>query len=359
MPELEDNGPGRGGPTSPPPDDAAAAAPGESIMDLDLDVYSPWPMMDHQLHFAASPLFLSASDQPSSPLYAFSCRSEDKLAAAAAAAGVRLSDCSRFVAYHHKSETEAPTEDSDREKLSSPYLGLMAFENPDGYCIIKERMTQALCDFKESTEQLVLAQVWAPVKNGGRYVLTTSGQPFVLGPNTNGLHQYRIVSMMYLFSADGGNDGELGLPEYSRLDRALHYNVQGTLALPVFEPSGQSCIGVLELIMTSERINYAPMVDKVCKALEAVNLKSSEILDHPSTQICNEGRHNALAEILEIVTVTCETHKLPLAQTWVPFQHRSVLVNGGGVKKRFCMSTTDVAFYVVDASYVGLSGSLC
>ncbi|XP_039169464.1 LOW QUALITY PROTEIN: protein NLP6-like, partial [Eucalyptus grandis] len=283
---------------------------------------------------------------------------------------------------HHNSETEAPTEDSDREKLPSPYLGLTAFENPDGYCIINERMTQALRDFKESTEQLVLAQVWAPVKNGGRYVLTTSGQPFVLGPNTNGLHQYRIVSMMYLFSADGGNDEELGLPsrvfqqklpewthnvqyytskEYSRLDHALHYNVQGTLALPVFEPSGQSCVGVLELIMTSRRINYAPVVDKVCKALEsflrAVNLKSSEILDQLLNQICNEGRHNALAEILE--------HKLPLAQTWVPCQHRSVLANGGGVKKscssfdgscmaQVYMSTTDVAFYVVDAHMWGI-----
>lgn len=246
-------------------------------------------------------------------------------------------------------------------------------------------MTQALRDFRESTEQLVLAQVWAPVKNGGRYVLTTSGQPFVLGPNTNGLHQYRMVSMMYLFSADWGNDGELGLPgrvfrqklpewtpnvqyytskEYLRHDHALHNNVQGTLALPVFEPSGQSCVAVLELIMTSQRINYAPVVDKVCKALEAVNLKSSEILDHPSTQICNEGRHNALAEILEILTVTCETHKLPLAQTWVPCQHRSVLANGGGLKKscssidgscmaQVCMSTTDVAFYVVDAHMWG------
>lgn len=73
-------------------------------------------------------------------------------------------------------------------------------------------MTQALRYLKESTEQLVLAQVWAPVKNGDRYILTTSGQPFVLGADTNGLHQHRTVSMMYLFSADGGNDGELGLP---------------------------------------------------------------------------------------------------------------------------------------------------
>lgn len=81
-------------------------------------------------------------------------------------------------------------------------------------------------------------------------------------------------------------------------------------------------------------------------------------------QICNEGRQNALAEILEILTVVCETHKLPLAQTWVPCMHRSVLAYGGGLKKsctsfdgscngQVCMSTTDVAFYVVDAHMWG------
>lgn len=81
-------------------------------------------------------------------------------------------------------------------------------------------------------------------------------------------------------------------------------------------------------------------------------------------QICNEGRQNALAEILEILSVVCETHKLPLAQTWVPCRHRSVLAYGGGLKKscssidgscmgQVCMSTTDVAFYVVDGHMWG------
>ncbi|XWS61582.1 hypothetical protein CRYUN_Cryun07bG0137900 [Craigia yunnanensis] len=250
---------------------------------------------------------------------------------------------------------ENPKEDNDNGRLSSPFLGLLPLENPDSYCVIKERMTQALRNFKESTEHHVLAQVWAPVKNGGQYVLTTLGQPFVLDPHSNGLNQYRTVSLMYMFSVDGESDGQLGLPgrvfwqkllewtpnvqyyssrEYSRLDHALHYNVQGSLALPVFEPSRQSCVGVLELVMTSQKINYAPEVDKVCKALEAVNLKSSEILDHPSTL------------------------------TWVPCRHRSVLAYGGGLKKsctsfdgscmgQVCMSTTDVAFYVVDAHMWG------
>lgn len=81
-------------------------------------------------------------------------------------------------------------------------------------------------------------------------------------------------------------------------------------------------------------------------------------------QICNEGRQKALAEISEILTVVCETHKLPLAQTWVPCRHRSVLAIGGGLKKscssfdgscmgQICMSTTDVAVYVVDAHMWG------
>ncbi|XP_042021057.1 protein NLP6-like isoform X1 [Salvia splendens] len=353
--------------------------PPDLLMDLDLDLDASWPL-DHI--FAAPPFLLSTSDQPCSPLWAFS---DDNNTVAAPA--FRFSDSSKIFSYSGNPDaaTEGAHENYDKKKLPTPLMGLVPIDNPDGSCIIKQRMTQALRYFKDLTEQHVLAQVWAPVKNGSRYVLTTSGQPFVLDPNSNGLHQYRLVSLSYMFSVDGDTDGDLGLPgrvfrqklpewtpnvqyytskEFPRLSHALNYNVRGTLALPVFEPSGQSCVGVLELIMTSQKINYAPEVDKVCKALEAVNLKSSEILDHQSTQICNEGRQNALAEILEIITVVCETHTLPLAQTWVPCRHRSILANGGGFKKscssfdgscmgQVCMSTTDVAFYVVDANMWG------
>lgn len=81
-------------------------------------------------------------------------------------------------------------------------------------------------------------------------------------------------------------------------------------------------------------------------------------------QICNEGRQAALAEILHVLTVVCETHKIPLAQTWAPCRHRSILSNGGGLKKsctsfdgscmgNVCMSTSDIAFYIVDAHMWG------
>ncbi|PIN25837.1 hypothetical protein CDL12_01418 [Handroanthus impetiginosus] len=370
--------------TSRQPAQPPSSAP-EVLMDLDLDLDGSWPL--DQIFAAAasnpsSPFLLTNTEQPCSPLWAFS--DENNHGNFVAGASFRLSDSSRIFPYAHPDmPTENALGDDDKRKLPSPFMGLMPIDNLDGSCIIKERMTQALRYFKDLTEQHVLAQVWAPVKNGGRYMLTTSGQPFVLDPNSNGLHQYRLVSLTYMFSVDG--DTDLGLPgrvfrqklpewtpnvqyysskEFPRLNHALHYNVRGTLALPVFEPSGQSCVGVLELIMTSQKINYAPEVDKVCKALEAVNLKSSEILDYQSTQICNEGRQNALAEILEIITVVCETHTLPLAQTWVPCRHRSVLANGGGFKKtcssfdgscmgQVCMSTTDVAFYVVDAHMWG------
>ncbi|CAA7397462.1 unnamed protein product [Spirodela intermedia] len=247
-------------------------------------------------------------------------------------------------------------------------------------CIIKGKMAQALRCFKESTDQHVLVQVWAPVKNGGRQVLTTSEQPFVLDPHIISLLQYRTVSLAYLFSVDGHSDGDLGLPgrvfsrqlpewtpdvqyysskEYPRLTHALNYNVKGSLALPVFEHSYQRCVGVVELIMTSQKINYADEVDKVCKALEAVNLKSSEMLGHPSVQIFNEGHQAAMSEILEVLTIVCEMHKLPLAQTWVPCRHGRCLTHDGDKNtivlgqdepypEQLCMSTTDAAFYIVE-----------
>uniref|UniRef100_A0A1J3HZB4 Protein NLP6 n=1 Tax=Noccaea caerulescens TaxID=107243 RepID=A0A1J3HZB4_NOCCA len=356
----------------------------------DLDLGCSWPL--DQITFASnfrSPVIFSSSEQPFSPLWSFS-----ETASISGDAGGELSSPAgapsptRFTDYSVLLPSSESETTKDNNQIPSPLWGIMPSENQDSHCLIKAKMTQALRYLKESTEQQqqhVLAQVWAPVKSRGRYVLTTSGQPFVLGPNSNGLHQYRMVSLTYMFSVDSERDGELGLPgrvfrkklpewtpnvqyysskEFSRLGHALHYNVQGTLALPVFEPTRQLCVGVVELIMTSPKINYAPEVEKVCKALEAVNLKTSEILNHESTQICNEGRQNALAEILEILTVVCETYKLPLAQTWVPCRHRSVLAFGGGFKKscssfdgscmgKVCMSTSDLAVYVVDAHVWG------
>ncbi|PIA51849.1 hypothetical protein AQUCO_01000024v1 [Aquilegia coerulea] len=354
-------------------------------MDFDFDIDSSWPFdrniftsnpssPNYLLSLASSPLRNPTfSEHQSFPNWVFLDEDDEKSSFKANS----LSNCNTI--------NGNSVRDKNKRKFLPASVGMLPVEMQDGSSVIKEKMLQALQHFKESMDQHILAQIWAPVKKGDHYVLTTSGQPFVLDPQSNGLLQYRTVSLMYMFSLEGESDGELGLPgrvfrqklpewtpdvqyysskEYPRLNHALCYNVRGTLALPVFEPSKQSCLGVIELIMMSQKINYAPEVDKVCKALEAVNLKSSDSLDHPSFQICNDGRQYALAEILEILTVVCETHRLPLAQTWVPCQHRKILADGGGVEKscmsfdgscmgQVCMSTTDVAFYVVDAHMWG------
>ncbi|KAM1851087.1 hypothetical protein ACFX13_015197 [Malus domestica] len=356
----------------------------DALMDFDFDLDVLWPLDPiHFLSYPTSPLLLPPNDQPCTPSWAFSDCDVESDYRLAGHVGQALSDCSQFVSCNSNSVTEGSTETKNNRMLPSPFSGLEPLESSNGYSLFNEKITQALRYLKELTDQPVLAQFWAPVKDGNRYVLTTLGQPFVLDPQCIRLHQYRMACLMYMFSVDGESDGVLGLlgrvfqhklpewtpnvqyysiKEYARLRHAQQYNVQGTLALPVFEPSGRSCVGVLELIMISPLINYGPEVDKVCKALEAVGLKSSEILDHPSRQIqiCNEGRQTALAEILKILIVVSETHKLPLAQTWVPCMHRNVLAYDGGLKKsctsfdgssmeQVCMSTTDVAFYIVDA----------
>ncbi|CAH8314282.1 unnamed protein product [Eruca vesicaria subsp. sativa] len=393
MCEPDDDNNARNGVTPPP------SRSREILMDVDdLELDGSWPLDQITYLSSSNRMISSSSEQPCSPLWAFSdggvtgnnaitggYDGEKISCGASGVSSFRLADYPLFLPYSSPSVAETTTEKHSNFNFPSPLMSLVPSENTDHYCVIKERMTQALRYFKESTEQHVLAQVWAPVRKNGRDFLTTLGQPFILNPNGNSLNQYRMISLTYMFSVDSDCDVDLGLPgrvfrqklpewtpnvqyysskEFSRLDHALHYNVRGTLALPVFNLSGDSCIGVVELIMTSEKIHYAPEVDRVCKALEAVNLKSSEILDHQTTQICNESRQNALAEILEVLTVVCETHNLPLAQTWVPCQHGSVLANGGGLKKnctsfdgscmgQVCMSTTHMACYVVDAHVWG------
>ncbi|KAH9315611.1 hypothetical protein KI387_024238, partial [Taxus chinensis] len=251
--------------------------------------------------------------------------------------------------------------------------------------LLKERMMEALRYINASNGKNVLAQVWVPVKRDGKRVLTTFGQPYALDPGSDKLINFRTVSLNYEFSAEENPDGNLGIPgrvflrklpewtpnvqyynskEYPRVIHAQVFNVRGTLALPVFESENQSCIGVVELIMTKQKIHYATDVEKVCKALEAVNLRSSEFLDHQKSQIYNESRQAVLPEILEVLTAVCETHKLPLAQTWVPCRHYKVCANGNdkkgsciGVNNRsagqVCMSTIVEACYVADARLRG------
>ncbi|KAA8526123.1 hypothetical protein F0562_007777 [Nyssa sinensis] len=246
--------------------------------------------------------------------------------------------------------------------------------------VIKEKIKSAL-QLLTFRERRVLVQFWAPTKIGDHCVLTTSDQPFGLGLIDKGLCSYRMNSMGYKFFIDGENEEDLGPPgrvflkqwpewtpnvqdcsrnKYPQLNHAVRCNIRGSLALPVLEPSDGHCVGVLELTLTSEYLDYAYEVREVCRALKDVNLKSSTIFDHPNMQICNDGRQRALDEIFHVLEVVCEAHKLPLAQTWVLSGHCSVVAYGGDLRKscgsfdvscmgQLCMSTTGAPFYVGDA----------
>ncbi|KAF9625826.1 hypothetical protein IFM89_027334, partial [Coptis chinensis] len=104
----------------------------------------------------------------------------------------------------------------------------------------------------------------------------------------------------------------------------------------------KSCLGVVELIMMHEKTNLGPEVDKnlfypmIVFARHCALLLSDPKLG--SFAICNGVRQNALVEIFQILTMVCETHKLALAQTWVPCKHRKVLADGGGSVKKSCKS---------------------
>ncbi|GMI74422.1 NIN-like protein 2 [Hibiscus trionum] len=243
---------------------------------------------------------------------------------------------------------------------------------------VKERLMQAIGYLKESTKDRdVLIQIWLPVKRGGKHVLMTEGQPYSLNTNCKSLEIFRDVSESYNFPAEEDSNESIGLPgrvflgklpewtpdvrffrsdEYQRISFAQKYNVGGSLALPVFERANRTCLGVVEVVTTTQKINYHPELEHVRKALEAVDLRSSHSFTPPIVEACNESYQAALPEILKVLRSVCKRYKLPLALTWAP------CLNQGKSGCRHsnqnfdsCVSTLDSACFVADE---GLSGFL-
>ncbi|CAA3010181.1 NLP5-like [Olea europaea subsp. europaea] len=238
---------------------------------------------------------------------------------------------------------------------------------------VVDRLNWALGYIKDySRDKDVLIQVWIPVNRGGRRVLTTKDQPFSLDLNCPRLVHYREISVNYHFPVEEASKGVVGLPgrvflgkvpewspdvrfftrdEYSRVGHAQQYDVRGTFAVPVLERGSSNCLGVIEVILTKEKMKYSAELESVCKALEAVDLRSSGFSSMQNVKTCDLSYQAALPEILEVLRSACETHRLPLAQTWVP----CVLQGKGGSRHSdenllHCVSTVDSACYTVDPS---------
>lgn len=241
---------------------------------------------------------------------------------------------------------------------------------------VMERLIQALGYMKScSGDKDVLIQVWVPVTRGGKRVLTTNDQPFSVDLNCPKLANYREISVKYDFPADEDSKEAVGLPgrvyrnkvpewtpdvrffsweEYPRVGHAQQYDVRGTLAVPILEQGSHNCLGVIEVILTTQKIQYRPELESVCKALEAVNLRSPDVSNTQKVKTCDLSYQAALPEIREVLRSACETHKLPLAQTWVP----CILQGNGGCwnsdeNLKNCIAPVESACYVGDSRIKG------
>ncbi|KAJ7966973.1 protein NLP2-like isoform X2 [Quillaja saponaria] len=248
------------------------------------------------------------------------------------------------------------------------WIGPTAYPGPASS--VMERLLRALLHIKNFvSDKDVLVQIWVPLNKGGRNVLTTNDLPFSLDSNCKRLAKYRDISVKYQFSAEeDSKEVVVGLPsrvfsgkvpewtpdvrffrsdEYPRVDHAQQYDVRGTLALPVFEQGNRTCLGVIEVVMTTRRIKYLPELENVCKALEAFDLRSSEVLSTQNVKVHNKSYQAALPEIQEVLRSACETHKLPLAQTWVSCaQQGKDGCRHSDMNYFQCVSTVDHACYV-------------
>ncbi|KAL8263668.1 hypothetical protein R6Q59_021798 [Mikania micrantha] len=197
-----------------------------------------------------------------------------------------------------------------------------------------EKMLKALSLVKNTSGAGILAQVWVPIKEGDRYILSTYEQPYLLDQALAG---YREVSREFTFSAEVKPGNFPGLPgrvftskvpewtsnvahynkgEYLRIDHALSHEVRGSIAVPVFEDN-KSCCAVLELVTTKEKSDFSAEMDQVCRALETVNLKSFAP-PRLHKQCLSKNQMTVLAEISDVLRAVCHAHRMPLALTWIP-----------------------------------------
>ncbi|CAM8945257.1 unnamed protein product [Rhodiola kirilowii] len=243
---------------------------------------------------------------------------------------------------------------------------------------VRERLISAVTYLSESTgDSNMLIQIWVPIKSDNKHVLTTKDQPYFHDPNSLSLAQYRNVSKSYHLSVEENSRKYAGLPgrvflhevpewtpdvryfrqeEYPRIAYAQQLQVQASLALPVFEQGSGSCLGVVEIVTTNQKINYRPELETICKALEAFQLRSSEVTGLRSSKILNHSCAAVAPQINEFLTYTCKAHSLPLAQTWaLCTQHGK----GIGYNSTPCMSTVDDAYYVGDQKLLGFHEECC
>ncbi|CAA7050477.1 unnamed protein product [Microthlaspi erraticum] len=243
---------------------------------------------------------------------------------------------SSYYGEERSSEQETSSQLSGKRRRVSGFPNVLSCTIPRSLShSLDEKMLKALSLFIESSGsgEGILAQVWTPVKTGDQYLLSTCDQAYLLDPR---LSQYREESRKFTFATEANQCSFPGLPgrvfisgvpewtsnvtyyrtdEYLRMKHAVDNEVRGSIAIPILEASGTSCCAVMELVTSKEKPNFDMEMDSVCRALEAVNLRTSVI---PRPQYLSSNQRDALAEIQDVLRAVCHAHKLPLALAWIP-----------------------------------------
>nr|XP_043625235.1 protein NLP4-like [Erigeron canadensis] len=236
-----------------------------------------------------------------------------------------------------------------------------------------DRLIRAIDHLNERCifEADLLVQLWLPVIRNGKRILTTENLPFIVSSDsTTDLSNYREVSKSYHFAADFDCNEMIGLPgrvflkkfptctpdlqfvaeeNDPRVTYAQKFNLNGCINLPVFELDGETCLGVLEVVTTSGRVDFHDELENIFKALEVVDLRSSDFLFHPKLKDSNNPYEVVLAEIRDVLRSICDALKLPLAQTWS-------LSKGGPERSIFIVES---ASYVFDPQILGFFEACC
>ncbi|KAJ0615739.1 putative transcription factor Nin-like family [Helianthus annuus] len=156
-----------------------------------------------------------------------------------------------------------------------------------GTPMIHDMIKSALCN----TEPFWgFAQFWAPITtDGGRRLLSTSGQPFAVYRLRNDFAKYRLYSEKYRYNID-------------------------TNALD-FEPE--------HMIFTLECSQSELVFFLICilSAILRADLDAFYAVDLIPYKTIN-GLDVTMGEIEEALKVVCESHNLALAQVWIPYEDK-------------------------------------
>ncbi|GJY36083.1 NIN-like protein [Tanacetum coccineum] len=292
-----------------------------------------------------------------------------------------------------RADSSQSTIDNDGHKLTAENI-----HDPHSQKILRNKIGTAL-KLVRIREQKVLIQFWSSHVVGKDQVLTNIDQPYGLGDEA--LLSYRKNSECIVADNHLNPPGRVfkqRLPEWTsdlsnylpedfpQQECAIHCNLHGYLALPVFHKTTEGlCIGVLELLGSYKYTSFAYEVIQVHAALKVSilplkfdnayhsycftqsctalsfslfcefgqfanfpmqkeakgseqNLTCQQAFDHPALNVPDDSKQNEWDQIHRILIRLRDIHNIPLAQTWEAVSPSTNVVSHQKVIQKCCSS---------------------